>query len=346
MADGEALVPVGDAAETAVVDSEAAKPKTEKPVSVVGYSLSKSDIAKSSPTSPARTTWKKGESTSRISHKYSVEATTTENERHWGLVPLAQRAEIPPCEREVARSVKKDLDLLQQKAGGGPVAWDALFNSDHFLKRMEFLCGHAKNGTFTEEYGPDSRYEGEFVNGLRHGRGKHEYKGEVYDGFWKWDQRDGPGVHTAGDGSKTSGTWVAGQLSGFVTIQDGKGQIVYQGEFKDGKRHGLGRQVFTSGDVYDGGWQNGKLHERGVYYFTNGDKLMGMWKEGLYDGVGVFYYADGSISRREYKGGLLMSVQDYEKASKKFGKTITRNNMQKNTQDRDFPKEVFLLSSA
>lgn len=229
--------------------------------------------------------------------------------------------------------------------------WDSLFGNQKFQKRMQFLHEHARSGHFVEKWGEDGdgEYDGEFMYGMRHGKGKLTFKGEIYDGEWKWDQRHGMGDLSTewGDGRvNIHGEWQNGKLNGFGTVKDDKDKVIYEGWFKDGKRHGLGRQVFKSGDMYDGGWQQGRLHDRGVYYFTNGDRLYGMWREGIYDGVGVFHYNDGSISRREYKEGLLMSVQDYDHSTQKFGKTLTRTGMMKHTADRDFPKEVFLLNTS
>lgn len=269
----------------------------------------------------------------------------SELERTSLFVPLDQRAQILPDERAMARQVKGELDTAIRQAGGEAVEWDALLGTDEFQKRMQFLCGHAKTGTFTEMYGAEGKYEGEFLYGLRHGIGRHEFRLEVYDGEWKWDQRHGHGTLTVGDGSEVKGEWKDGKPDGFITITGAGGLIVYEGEFKDGKRNGLGRQVFESGETYEGGWKGGRLHDRGIYYFSNGNKLLGMWKEGLYDGVGIFHYKDGSVSRREYKDGRLMSVQDYEQESQKFGKSMSRDVMQRHTQDALFPKDVFLLST-
>lgn len=343
MAAGEALATVEAQPTTEKVKGG------EKPSSLVGLSLGRPDTSSRGHSAPSGTRPLKGnpDVSARIAQRYAAEVKEAELERLRLFIPLDQRSPPPlrPDGRDMARTVKGDLDKAIQKAGRETVPWDAVLGEDSFQKRMQFLCGHAKSGHFVEEYGVDGRYEGEFLYGMRHGQGKHNFRGEVYEGEWKWDQRHGSGTLKLPDGSTIHGAWQGGKPSGFVAITDAKGTVVYEGEFKDGKRHGLGRQVFESGDIYDGGWKCGRLHERGIYYFTNGDKLMGMWKEGLYDGVGVFHYADGSISRRVYKDGLLMSVQDYEHTSQRFGKTITRNVMQKHTQDRDFPKDVFLLSS-
>jgi len=264
----------------------------------------------------------------------------------------ADTSPLRPDEMNTSRSMKKELDVILGKAGtasessGGAGSWDKLMGSDGFQKKLNFLTSTARTGHFVEEYGADGRFEGDFLYGMRHGKGTHTFRGEVYEGDWKWDQRHGFGTFTAADGSQIKGDWEAGKPHGYTTMVDKNGNTVYEGEYKNGKRHGLGRQVFESGDTYDGGWHEGKLHDRGVYYFASGDKLLGHWAHGKYDGIGVFHYKDGSVSRRVYKDGILMSVQDYEQASKRFGRSITREGMQKHTAHAEFPKDVFLLSAA
>lgn len=286
---------------------------------------------------------------SEIVRRYAAEVKEADRNRKQQYMPMDKQVQCMPAGLDIAKDMQAELQNLTSAVGGAHLVskaagWDALLGKESFQKRMQFLHEHARTGNFIEQYGVDGMYEGEFVHGMRHGKGRYEFREEVYDGDWKWDQRHGWGCLTCNDGNTMKGEWQNGKLHGFACVVDKKDTVIYEGEFHDGKRHGLGRQVFESGDMYDGGWQVGRLHDRGVYYFTNGDRLYGMWKEGIYDGVGVFHYADGSISRREYRDGLLMSVQDYEKETQRFGKTLTRDGMQKHTRDRDFPKDVFLLN--
>lgn len=327
--------------------------------SILGVSLdggtsrpttSGADVPEQDPDSPGRrrATERQLQVSDRIASRYAPNVREAEAGRMMNYVPLDQQALVLPDERDVAKTMKGDLDIVLTRMGSDQSknqGWDKLLGTEGFQKQLQFLCSHSRTGHFIEQYGADGMYEGEFLYGMRHGKGSHEFRGEVYEGDWKWDNRHGCGTLQLADGYQIKGEWQGGKPHGYISMIDSKGLTVYEGEFKDGKRHGLGRQVFESGDMYDGGWQDGRLHDRGVYYFTNGDKLYGMWKNGLYDGIGVFHYADGSISRRVYRDGLLMSVQDYEHSSQRFGKTITREGMQMNTQDKNFPKDVFLLNS-
>lgn len=279
-----------------------------------------------------------------ITKRLANDVYDSEDRRRAAFIPLDQEI-WEPHERDVSAQLKGDLDVALQKCANEGSSWDAMLTSEIFQKRMQFLREHAKTGQFIERYGTEGYYDGDFLYGMRHGKGKHVFRNQVYEGEWKWDMRHGWGELTEADGTICRCEWAEGRQHGFGKIINPDGVAVFEGEFKFGKRHGLGRQIFENHDIYDGGWCEGRLHDRGVYYFHNGDKLYGMWDHGVYHGIGVFHYADGSISRREYKEGLLMSVQDYEYSTCKFGMRVTRDGMQKHTKDPQFPHDIFMMSN-
>ena len=52
----------------------------------------------------------------------------------------------------------------------------------------------------------------------------------------------------------------------------------YQGEFKNGLKHGFGMYFFSNGDKYVGEYQYGKREGKGTYAFSNGNpSLTGIW---------------------------------------------------------------------
>lgn len=314
---------------------------------VGGGCLGGSSSARGSGSAPAtpRARTGKQDVLERITARYAREVKDAEAKRLATFVPIDKREAVIPCDRSTSRNVKKDIDFALKKAGGEMLGWDQNLGQDSFQKQLQFLHNYAKTGSFVEQYGPEGHYHGEFLNSMRHGKGEHEFRGEVYDGEWKWDKRHGSGKMLFADGSQIRGNWQDGKPHGFGTMIDPHGATTYEGEFRDGKRHGLGRQIYESGDIYDGCWKEGYQHDRGVYYFTNGDKFYGMWSKGKYDGPGVFHYQNGSISRRVYSDGILMSVQDFDHASVRFGQNLHRDGMLRHTADRGFPREVFMLSS-
>ncbi|MBR0152438.1 MAG: TIR domain-containing protein [Lachnospiraceae bacterium] len=63
---------------------------------------------------------------------------------------------------------------------------------------------------------------------------------------------------------------------------------IYEGQMKDGKRHGQGRYTLVNGDVYEGSFRNNRFEGHGVYRFAGGDVLDAEWHDGrpvLKDGL-------------------------------------------------------------
>ncbi len=71
------------------------------------------------------------------------------------------------------------------------------------------------------------------------------------------------------------------------------GDRYYEGEWKDGKRHGRGTYYIANGDRYEGEWKRGERNVRLTWYFTNGDRYEGDWKDGKRDGQGAYYFSNG-----------------------------------------------------
>jgi hypothetical protein len=86
-----------------------------------------------------------------------------------------------------------------------------------------------------------SSYEGEFLNGARHGQGKYVmWTGDVYEGAFVNGERTGKGVYTSN-----------------MT------KYRYEGEFVDGKKHGMGVLTEVDGSTTTGRWENDHAIGRG-----------------------------------------------------------------------------------
>ena len=77
--------------------------------------------------------------------------------------------------------------------------------------------------------------------------------------------------------------------------------VVFVGEWKDGRATGQGRLVFSDGDQYIGEFEDSDFSGKGTYTFANGDKLVGEWKEGLFSGQGTITYRNRSQYVGEFK---------------------------------------------
>jgi len=108
-------------------------------------------------------------------------------------------------------------------------------------------------------------YHGSFLNGMKHGIGKWQSGDEFYSGRWKFNKPEGQG-------------YIRSSLS------------EYNGDIKNGYKHGQGIELFHNGDRYEGMYSNGKPEGQGTYAWTNGSIYKGEFKIGLRYGHGVWQY--------------------------------------------------------
>lgn len=88
-------------------------------------------------------------------------------------------------------------------------------------------------------------YEGNFLKGMFHGKGKFTWSdGVTYEGDFYRNRIQGQGSYTFTDGS------------------------IYVGEVKDGKRHGQGKLTNSAGQIYDGAWKDGRRHGVGKMFYN------------------------------------------------------------------------------
>ncbi|XP_048863020.1 MORN repeat-containing protein 4 isoform X1 [Brienomyrus brachyistius] len=77
----------------------------------------------------------------------------------------------------------------------------------------------------------------------------------------------------------------------------------YHGDWKEGRRHGLGQLKFSDGTCYTGQFENGLFNGCGVLAFPDGSRYEGDFVQGKFQGVGVFSRFDGMKFEGEFKGG-------------------------------------------
>jgi hypothetical protein len=53
---------------------------------------------------------------------------------------------------------------------------------------------------------------------------------------------------------------------------------LYEGEWRDGERHGTGTELYADGSQYTGAWNTGKQNGNGVFTHFAGDKYAGQFK--------------------------------------------------------------------
>ena len=86
-------------------------------------------------------------------------------------------------------------------------------------------------------------------------------------------------------------------INGKYIWEDGK---YYIGEYKNNIPNGKGIKYYTNGNIlYEGEFINGKFEGNGKYIYDDGDYFIGQYKNGLRNGKGTMYYSNGKI---KYEG--------------------------------------------
>lgn len=65
---------------------------------------------------------------------------------------------------------------------------------------------------------------------------------------------------------------------------------IYLGQWKQGSRHGKGKQIWGDGSVYEGLWKNGMANGYGRLIHADGDVYEGQWEDDRAHGEGKKIY--------------------------------------------------------
>lgn len=148
-------------------------------------------------------------------------------------------------------------------------------------------------------------YDGEYVNGIREGKGNYTYlNGDVYEGDWKENKRDGIGrMFYGGKGENANGNyygyWKDGSKCG-EGVFTYKNQDLYSGEWKGGSKNGTGTFIFfETGMKMFGTWKDGNFVD-GDWILPNGTKFVGQYDNNRPKGKGLWKFANGNEVEGDY----------------------------------------------
>jgi hypothetical protein len=100
------------------------------------------------------------------------------------------------------------------------------------------------------------RYEGNFEDGFRSGRGIQVLNNGRYEGNFLKGLRDGNGNYYWTNGERYEGAWVRGKRAGNGIHYEPNG-MRYEGEFQNDARNGKGTLFWPDGDKWVGNFVNG-----------------------------------------------------------------------------------------
>ena len=165
------------------------------------------------------------------------------------------------------------------------------------------------------------------------GYGKIQYaNGDVYEGEFYDDKREGFGMYTWKGGGKFSGESLANVFNGFGLLEFVDG-TKYVGDFKDGEFDGEGEKTYTNGVSQKGLFGKGKYQGKikyynkplgttgclngdcdngyGMYYSAANNRFFGYFKDGLRDRFGAYYWEDGTRWVGQFDKNLLTGYGTY-----------------------------------
>lgn len=162
---------------------------------------------------------------------------------------------------------------------------------------------------------PFFQYEGEWIDGKKHGLGKFLMNdGSYYNGEFKNGEIEGNGVRYFGlSGNKYTGSFYKGELQG-QGIMEYKNGSVYEGSWENNKRQGHGILKEKDGYSYDGNFHQHKKHGNGTQHYKNGDIYTGDWIQGKRQGHGCHQTTDGTYYKGQWANDV-MSGMGYIKHS-------------------------------
>ena len=104
-------------------------------------------------------------------------------------------------------------------------------------------------------------YEGEFLNGLRHGKGQEFY--ECYEN------------------NKIEVEYFEGKRNGKYKVTNIEGEIIMEGEYLNGKKTGKWKEIYDNGLIFEGEYLNNMRNGKGKEYYENGlVEFEGEYKDG------------------------------------------------------------------
>jgi hypothetical protein len=171
------------------------------------------------------------------------------------VVQMSPR-ETPRFEEMSARSNTEGGDFQTPRAGANSARGDGM--QDH-IEATEIS------------------YEGEKMDGMKHGAGRLRSKGMTYVGDFQEDQKHGVGTITWDDGRKYEGHFEDDSFHGSATMAWPDGRK-YIGQYVMGKKNGSGCFSWPDGRKYTGQWIAGKRHGIGVYTNAKGFTRKSLWQ--------------------------------------------------------------------
>ncbi|XP_061389674.1 MORN repeat-containing protein 3-like [Musca vetustissima] len=122
--------------------------------------------------------------------------------------------------------------------------------------------------------------------------------GGNYRGYWSRSQHHRFGVKESKSHLIYDGQWKEGKRHGWGMmrrrLQNGTMERIYAGQWQNDKKCGEGKQFYADGSIYYGWWLDNRRHGLGIQWYGSGEIYLGEWQVDVRHGLGVMFYANGN----------------------------------------------------
>jgi antitoxin component YwqK of YwqJK toxin-antitoxin module len=166
--------------------------------------------------------------------------------------------------------------------------------------KYEGKCGPCGKYGFGVQYENNEKiFEGLFRDNTRHGHGvlysrqntngNNDYR--IYDGQWKLGKRHGRGTSWDEGRKVYEGDWRDDIRTGLGSQFAFNGQLEYHGNFHNNRRHGKGTLYFEDQSNYlQGDFRNDRCNGKATLYINHSKCFEGFFRHGYPNGNGTLYY--------------------------------------------------------
>lgn len=130
-----------------------------------------------------------------------------------------------------------------------------------------------------------------------------DVQGNYYQGELKNGVACGSGVLYMKEKFKYTGNFDNDVQNGIGKEENYEDNTIYEGEYKDGIKEGVGKLAFPDGSYYEGEFKGGEMNGKGTLKFPDNREYKGEFKDGKMDGKGVFKWENGNMYKGDYLNG-------------------------------------------
>lgn len=136
---------------------------------------------------------------------------------------------------------------------------------------------------------------------------EYEWHGSRFSGVYTGqlsvttNNPDGDGTLRVDDGAVYNGEWHDGKPHGVGVWATIEGDLYCSADWRNGEKHGMTVDVLCDGCVYRGDYEHGKRHGQGVLTWPYGAHYTGQFIDDKRNGEGDYSYADGRCYTGNYK---------------------------------------------